>query len=131
MSAEEELVLGAALWAIGISVLVGVALATPRFETEGYWLGGLAAFLGLCLIWWACDDLFTDEVVEDVKDRRANGSINLTEVYAEKNTDSPEYVGLAFLMALEADMEITSRQVAMLAWTTAATFDTLEDRKRK
>ena len=68
MKAETDLYLGAALWLFGMAVMVGVALATPRFFTEGMALGGLTATLGLYILGCACWDLFVDEFEDNIKE---------------------------------------------------------------
>lgn len=67
MTLREELTLGLALWTFGVAVMAGVALATPRFYTEGLTMGGLFGVLGLYLVWCSCTDLFADDWDTDIK----------------------------------------------------------------
>lgn len=67
MKPEHEALLGLALWGIGVGVLAGVALATPRFFTEGLWLGTLFGALGMVLMIVGCVDMFCDDWEDEIK----------------------------------------------------------------
>jgi len=74
MKAETDLFLGAGLWLFGMAVMVGVALATPRFFTEGMLAGGLTSTLGIYIIWCACLDLFVDEYHDGIRKEWEHGN---------------------------------------------------------
>lgn len=66
MTAETDLFIGFGLYLFGMAVMVGVALATPRFYTEGMAVGFLFALLGVYILGMACWDLYVDEWEEDL-----------------------------------------------------------------